>query len=237
MNDQQPIMQAEFDSLAKEYTHLLDEAVALSGESSEYFAEYKIADLAKKCQGMDAPLNNILDFGSGIGNSVPYFRKYFVDSSISCAEVSQASIDFAKARFPGNELYLKIDDSLNIDSNSYDIVFSACVFHHIPPSEHSYWLKELYRVLKPGGILAIYEHNPLNPLTVLTVKTSPLDVNAKLIFPRILCKQATKIGFVNTKISYKLFFPKFLSLFKFLEKYMGKLCFGAQYSFITQKPS
>ena len=52
------------------------------------------------------------------------------------------------------------------EADSFDVVFSACVFHHIPHGEHLNWLQELHRITRPGGLIAIFEHNPLNPLTV-----------------------------------------------------------------------
>lgn len=49
----------------------------ITGESPEYFAEYKIADLAHHLSETRASCSRITDFGSGIGYSIPYFRKYF----------------------------------------------------------------------------------------------------------------------------------------------------------------
>ena len=161
-------MQAEFDLLADEYSMLHRENVAITGETPEYFSEYKIADLAELLNRLRLPATKILDFGSGIGNSLPYFHKYFPGSEITCADVSARSIEIAQTRFPGQENYVLIDEGIPLPTASQDVVFSACVFHHIPHKEHLHWLAELGRITKPGRILAIYEHNPLNPLTVRT---------------------------------------------------------------------
>ena len=174
-------MQAEFDLLADEYRVLHKENVAITGESPEYFSEYKISDLAALLIRLRLPTLKILDFGSGIGNSLPYFRKYFPGSEISCADVSARSIEIAQSRFPGQEKFVLVARGIPLPTASQDVVFSACVFHHIPHEEHLHWLAELRRITKPGGVLAIYEHNPLNPLTVHAVNTCPLDVNARLI--------------------------------------------------------
>ena len=42
--------EAEFDKFADEYHASLKAGIALSGESPEYFSEYKIADIARECQ-------------------------------------------------------------------------------------------------------------------------------------------------------------------------------------------
>jgi len=227
---------AEFDLLADEYQSNLTDAIAITGETPDFFAEYKVADCRQKLKALNVPMKTILDFGSGIGNSIPYFRKYFPSSSILCAEVSERSIEVSKSRFPGHEIYLQITNAIPAPSNSIDIAFTACVFHHIPTQEHLYWIDELKRVLKPGGMLYVYEHNPINPLTVRAVKSSPLDVNAQLIPANEFLRNIKQAEFIGGEIAYKLFFPKWLSHIRFLELYLEPVCLGAQYRLSCFKP-
>jgi hypothetical protein len=42
-------------------------------------------------------------------------------------------------------------------------------------------MKEIQRVLRPGGVFSLIEHNPLNPVTRLIVSRTPVDGNAKLL--------------------------------------------------------
>ncbi|MDQ0561943.1 SAM-dependent methyltransferase [Rhizobium mesoamericanum] len=228
-------MQAEFDALADEYRIVHQENIAITGEAPEYFSEYKIADLASWISKHGIASARILDFGSGIGNSLPYFRKYFPESEINCADVSGRSIEIAQTRFPGNENYHRIDRNVPLPTGTQDIVFSACVFHHIPHAEHLHWLSELLRVTKPGGILAIYEHNPLNPLTLRAVNTCPLDVNAHLIRGRVMSSRALKSGWTTAQVAYKVFFPSALARFRPLEPHLEWLGLGAQYRMLARK--
>jgi SAM-dependent methyltransferase len=228
-------MKAEFDSLADEYRVHHKENIAITGESPEYFSEYKIADLADLLKKLSLPAANILDFGSGIGNSLPYIRKFFPDSEISCADVSARSIEIAKSRFPGAERYVQIDSSIPLPSASQDVVFSACVFHHIPHEEHLHWLNELLRITKLGGVLAIYEHNPLNPLTLRAVNTCPLDVNARLISGSIMRKCALMGGWEDAHVDYKLFFPAALAALRPMERHLEWLGLGAQYRMTARR--
>lgn len=158
---------AEFDQFADEYYNMHATNIAITGEQPEFFAEYKIRVLRQDLQTLDGPSRRILDFGSGTGNSIPFFHNHHPDAELTCADVSRRSLDVAKARFPSRMRELLIEhDALNVDDGSFDVAFSACVFHHIPHSEHQHWLSELRRVVRPGGMIAIFEHNPLNPLTV-----------------------------------------------------------------------
>ena len=57
--------------------------------------------------------------------------------------------------------------SLPLKSGVFDIALAACVFHHIPGTEHIALLQEIHRVLsREAGRLFLYEHNPLNPLSL-----------------------------------------------------------------------
>ncbi len=227
---------AEFDSYADTYYEVHEQNIKLTGESPEYFAEYKIADLAQHLSKVQTAASRITDFGSGIGSSIPYFRKYLPGARLSCVDVSARSAELAQSRFPGNETFVLIEgDRIPIEDSSQDVVFSACVFHHIEHNRHELWLRELLRIVRPGGLLAIYEHNPLNPLTVRAVNTCPLDQNAQLIASRRLRHVCSRAGWSNVRIDYRVFFPSALSRLRWLEPKMGWLCLGAQYRLIATR--
>lgn len=224
-----PATRAEFDALAETYHEQHRANVAITGEEPEYFAAYKVADLARCAARLPIPAGRILDFGSGIGNAVPHFRRHFPYSLVCCADVSEESMALARRRFPGRERYLSVAGDIALPTGSQDIVFSACTFHHIPHGEHLHWLAELRRVTRPGGLLAIYEHNPLNPLTVHAVRTCPLDVGAHLIGARALRQRAEQAGWSQAAVAYKLFFPAPLRGLRPLEPRLEWLPAGAQY--------
>ncbi len=227
---------AEFDRFADAYYDQHRENVAVTGESPEYFAEYKIRQLREIVDREQIGVSRICDFGSGIGNSVPFFRKYFPDAALTSSDVSERSLTLGKQRYPAGGSYVLIEDSrIPCDAGSFDVAFSACVFHHIPHEEHVAWLKELHRVTRPGGLIAIFEHNPLNPLTVHAVNTCPFDENARLIFARGLVKRLSGAGWVSPRIQYNLFFPRALARLRPLEARLGWLPLGAQYVAFARK--
>lgn len=220
----------EFDAFAKDYRNILKENIkSLSEFGSEYFAEYKVQ---KVNEDLNYTPKRILDFGCGDGISCEYFRKYFKDSDVVGIDVSSESIKVAKDKnIPNASFFVLEKEHLPFEDESFDLIFVACVFHHIEKDKHIQILKEFKRVLKNGAKAFIFEHNPLNPLTRKLVKDCIFDKDANLIYANSMKKIFPEAGFKNAKINYTLFFPRY-NLFKKcfrLEKHFKKCPLGAQY--------
>ncbi len=226
------MQRSEFDKFAQEYASLHRANIAISGEGPEFFAEYKIRDLRSLCEtlGLLPEVENILDFGAGVGSSVEHVRRYFPQASLTGVDVSIESLRVTAQRFPGQAALVAFDGRrLPFADVSFDCVFSACVFHHIEPALHVELLAELRRVLRPGGVIAIFEHNPLNPLTVRAVRTCPFDENAILLRAGVLRSRLAAAGFLHSAIRYRIFFPHALRGLRPLERGLTWLPLGAQY--------
>jgi len=227
----------DFNKFADEYRSLHTINIQTSGETPEFFAEYKIVDTLKLVRKYRIEESlKILDFGSGIGNSVPFFAKYFPQAKLTCVDVSERCIEVSKERFPDMAVYQLFNgDYLPFTDESFQLVFAACVFHHIPEYEHEKYFKELLRVLTKGGMLIIFEHNPRNPLTIRAVKSCPFDENAILIGVDTLTKRLKSAGFKKIRYSYRIFFPNSFKYFRFLESVIQWVPLGAQYSVVGRK--
>ena len=224
---------AEFDQFADEYDRQHRANIAVTGEAPEYFSEYKIRELRL---ALGDGVKTILDFGSGTGNSLPFFQKYFPAARVTGVDPSQRSLDIAAARFPGlAQGKVMAGERIPARDDGFDAAFSACVFHHIDHAEHVRWLAELRRVVRPGGTLTIFEHNPYNPLTVRAVNTCPFDVNAKLISARIFAGRYRAAGWTRLKLRYHVFFPRALAFLRAAEPGLAWLPLGGQYSLTATK--
>ncbi|CAK6712666.1 putative type 11 SAM-dependent methyltransferase [Vibrio harveyi] len=228
---------AEFDEYAKNYKKSVTASVKVKEGDFDYFASYKIARVKYALRNEKTANLRILDFGSGVGGSVPFLIKTFIDSRIDCLDVSQESLNINKEKNGYNNVTFKSYDGHSIPEkeNTYDIVFTACTFHHIPHNEHIALLQEIKRVLKPNGKLFLFEHNPLNPMTLIAVKRSPLDVNANLIGMSSMRKRIKQAEFKNIKGKYSLFFPPKLKVLSNLENLIHYIPLGAQYYIEAQK--
>lgn len=222
---------AEFDHFAEQYQQIHSKNIAVSGEEPSYFSEYKIKDLCRELGGqgkIDSP--QILDFGAGVGNSIPFVTALLPNARLICADVSHKSLQIGKARFGHLATQVGFDgETLPFARGTFDSVLCACVFHHIDESEHISLLREMRRVLKPGGFVFMYEHNPYNPLTLQAVNDCPFDENAKLIRPSVMKARFVDAGFHHPVVKFRVFFPSKLRSLRFLEAYLQWCPIGAQY--------
>lgn len=229
---------AHFDQVADEYRALHARNIRSTGESPEFFSEYKVKDVAAACPNAATAALRILDFGAGVGNSLPYFRRYFPNSTIVCADVSRRSLNLAAERFPCAGALVVFDgERLPFVEGGFDLAFAANVFHHIDPREHDKHFRDLIRVLRPGGALFLFEHNPYNPLTVHAVNTCEFDRDAKLVRPGILRRRLADAGFIDIDVRFRIFFPHVLRGLRTIEKWLTAVPLGAQYYAVACRPA
>jgi ubiquinone/menaquinone biosynthesis C-methylase UbiE len=222
---------AEFDQFADEYRAMHARNIRASGETPDYFAEYKVRDVSQYLASLGRTAHTVLDFGAGVGTSIPWFRRYFPQAAITCLDVSERSLEIGSSRFPGEARFVAFDGQrIPAPDGSFDLAFAACVFHHIDHAEHVSLMRELRRVLSPRGLLVIFEHNPLNPLTVAAVNTCPFDRNAKLIRPWALRQTLKDAGFRRPILRFRIFFPGALRALRPMEAGLRWCPAGAQYS-------
>jgi len=227
---------AEFDRVADEYLSIHSRNIRFTGEDPEYFARYKVEEIRRRWRaaGKAAP-SAILDFGTGVGASLPHLARLFPQASLTALDVSQKSLAIAQARGIKADFVRYQGEAIPLPQEKFDLVFSACVFHHIPGSEHVGLLAQLRNLLRPDGWLVIFEHNPVNPVTRYIVATCPFDENAVLIPAGGLKAREKAAGFSDIRLAYTGFFPGALRFLRVLEPYLAALPVGAQYYTVAVK--
>ncbi|WP_250628519.1 class I SAM-dependent methyltransferase [Pinirhizobacter soli] len=227
-NDPHP-KRSEFDHYAGQYDDMHVASIAASGEEPAYFSAYKAQYMAAHARaGMPAPV--ILDFGCGIGNSLPHLHASFPAAVLHGSDPSGESIRMAKARVGDIASVVESpDDALPYADHTFDLALVACVLHHIRPYDRTRWMAELRRVMRPGGQLFIFEHNMLNPLTRKVVRDCPFDEDAVFLPRTELLGLMRDAGFAQVDSQYVVFFPRPLAALRPLEPLLGWLPLGAQY--------
>ncbi len=225
----------DFDAYANDYRSIHTDNVKLSGADSFYFAEHKVRELLKAEQ---QPGMKMLDVGCGDGVTELFIQKYFQSWEVEAIDISEKSIERAKEKNISSAHFSLYDGtSIPFPENSFDIVFIAAVLHHVDFALHSSLAKEILRVLKPGGRLYLFEHNPLNPVTRYLVNTCVFDKDAKLLGHNYTNRLLKETSFRNIEKKFILFFPRSGILAKLikLEDKLGWLPLGGQYMYRAQK--
>lgn len=222
--------EAEFDAVAATYRAQHEASIRASGEEPEFFAEYKASDVRRLSDRLELDVRSILDFGSGIGNSIAPLSSQFPEAQLTCLDVSGESLALARSEHGDKPIYRSYDGShIPEDLGLFDIVFTACVFHHVPKKMQIPLLSQIRMLLRPGGRFFLFEHNPWNPFTVHAVNTCPFDANAELISAPEMRGRLLAAGFDHCDTYFRLFFPARLARLRPLERLMTRLPFGAQY--------
>jgi ubiquinone/menaquinone biosynthesis C-methylase UbiE len=230
--------EAEFDKFADEYRSLHAANIRLSGEDPEYFAEYKVVDIAAELGRAGIVARKALDFGAGVGYSVPFFARHLPAARVTCLDVSRKSLEVGAARFADAAEFTHFDGrTIPFPDATFDVALASCVFHHIPHEQHVDLLAEIRRVLQPHGRLFVFEHNPLNPLTRHAVNTCEFDEHAQLVRAPVMRQRARAAGFAAADVRYRIFFPRALRRLRPLEAKLTWLPLGAQYYVAARKAS
>ena len=215
---------SDFDEFASSYRVLLDNSIAITGESADYFARVK-AQYAALVLGAGFA-GSLLDFGCGVGVLSRALAKQFPAARRDGFDPSSRSIaaidpELAQAgRFTSDENELR---------GEYDAIIVANVLHHVPTGDRGAVVHSLAKRLSPEGRLFIFEHNPLNPLTRRAVDRCEFDADAVLLPSREALGYFAPAGLEVVQRHYIVFFPRWLNALRLLEPKLTWCPLGAQY--------
>ena len=90
---------------------------------------------------------------------------------------------------------------------------------------------------KPGGLFAVYEHNPVNPMTRWAVWRCPFDHDAVLLRTGKVLKLLLEQGFEIVTRRYLFFMPFDRPWARRFDRLLRWLPLGAQYVVCGRRPS
>ena len=112
--------------------------------------------------------DSVLEIGCGTGL---FTGKVFdlTGAKITATDLSEDLLNLAKAKNP-NAVFM-VDDAMKMSfkNETFDVVFGSSVLHHL---DMTIALKEILRVMKPGGRMVFAEPNMINP-QILVQKNVP----------------------------------------------------------------
>lgn len=219
----------EFDAFTANYNEEINKALNFSGLDIDFFARVKndyLVDILDARLG-GAAKAKLLDVGCGIANAHPQLIGRV--GSLAGVDVSSASIAVARQRNPGIQYDVFDGTHLPADDDSVDAVFAINVFHHVPVEHRPALVNDIQRVLKPNGLFAIFEHNPLNPITSRIVNTCEFDKDAVLLKRRDSESLLQASGFRDITTRYIFSVPAAGAFLRRIDRLFSLLPFGAQY--------
>jgi ubiquinone/menaquinone biosynthesis C-methylase UbiE len=234
----------EFDKFARDYSGGNEDPLKrLFGENLDQFIYVKakwLWDYLLKSQGKAKLKENyrLLDYGCGTGEMLKWLKIFGFPGHLHGADVSPAMLDEAEKRWDTFQkpLFSCIGETkTDFADNFFSCIVTTCVFHHIEPEKRDIVLREIKRILVPGGILVVFEHNPFNPMTRLVVKRAEIDKDAMLLYPSETRDRFQKADFRNYFQEYIMFFPPKIKILNNLEKYLNWCPLGAQYAAVGRK--
>lgn len=239
-------MSAQFDAFAATYEALHDRNVALVGAESQEFVHDKLrwcARLSAQSFGGTTHPKTFLDYGCGVGRLGFEFRGYF-DGSWSYVGVDPSSESIREARRQHSAARESVGTVTFHALESwrhgphYDFILAACVFHHIEPEQRAGVLQTLWKALRPAGIVAVWEHNPWNPITRRLVAECEFDQGVRLLSaPEMSRLWRVATGDAAARHRFVTFFPGAMRKLKPIEPALGWLPIGGQWVFWGKKPS
>ena len=217
----------EFDAYENEYTETVQRSIDFQSEPHEYFLVRKNTELLSLLRGT-APLRRFLSVGSGAGLSEELLAPLIAPANLFAIEPSVPLAARSGKALRGN-VAGAVAQKLPFRTGTFDVVYAMCVFHHIPPTMRSDAASEMVRVTRPGGIVCIFEHNPLNPLTRKAVHDCVFDRDAVLLAAGESRRLLEAAGASSPAVRFILFFPRILSALRPLEALLRWCPLGAQY--------
>jgi SAM-dependent methyltransferase len=107
-------------------------------------------------------MGSVLEFGCGSARLLRLLR-CIEEVRLVGTDANPACVEWCEENIPGLEVYRnELTPPLTwAHDNEFDFIFATSVFTHIPLDLQTVWLKELYRICRPGAMFICTVHGKL----------------------------------------------------------------------------
>lgn len=233
-------MNAEFDKHAATYDGGIDNSVKGMLGDADSFIAVKARWLMRHEPGLSAGGLSLLDYGCGAGDLMRVLagmgaKPTFTGCDVSAGMLAEAGRRWPAVLGPAPDLALQEGARTPFTAGRFDVAVISAVLHHVPPDQRPAVYAELARILKPGGRLYVFEHNPRNPLVRYVVARTPIDADAVLLDAREVRQGLREAGGYELATDYLMFMPPGMAFLAFVDRALAWLPLGAQYAVAARK--
>src|SRR6266446_1355383 len=130
----------------------------------EYFATglqmlNLVQDLARKKCGSLMNIRSFLDFASGYGRFTRFLVKELPCERVWVSDIYENAVKFQQQQFDVHSIVSVPDPDNYQCAQRFEFIFVASLFSHLPEAMFKKWLRKLYGLLAPGGILVFSVHD------------------------------------------------------------------------------
>ena len=150
-----------------------------------------------------------LDIGCGTATLTILIKRACPDCEVLGLDGDPAILEVARRKIARAGLNIRLIHGtaavLPFPDDSFDRVFTSLILHHLTSDDRAYALKEILRVLKPGGELHIAElGKPHNALMSLVSQAVGRLESARDFVRGLLPEVLTGAGFVQVAETYRI---------------------------------
>lgn len=191
--------EANFDEIATEYDESLPAHVV------QHYLDKRVqfvADRTLPGKGLDV----------GCGTGVLAARLAAIGWRMEGIDPSQGMLDVMAREAPEVGGKRAFGDDLPFEDSTFDLVITVAALHHVAePAAVRGTLIEMARVVKPGGRIVVWDHNPRNPYWKLLMARVPQDDGTERLIPEDEVLAGLKAGGAEIISSDQLgFVPDFV---------------------------
>ena len=116
----------------------------------------------------------VLDVGCGTGALAGRIQRAGYD--VVGVDASAGMLRQALDQHGVGAVYASYSTALPFEDEAFDLALSVATMHHLEtPERVTATIAEMGRVVRPGGYVLIWDHNPLNPYWPILMKRVPQD--------------------------------------------------------------